>query len=41
MVIWLFQFSLGCREWLRALVGTVRNAALPLALLLTGYVSDT
>ncbi|XP_037969232.2 organic cation transporter protein-like [Plutella xylostella] len=34
------EFDLGCRGWLRTLVGTVRNAALPLALLLTGYVSD-
>nr|XP_049703476.1 organic cation transporter protein [Helicoverpa armigera] len=35
------EFDLGCREWMRTLVGTVRNAALPVALLLTGYVSDT
>ncbi|XP_028042239.1 organic cation transporter protein-like [Bombyx mandarina] len=35
------EFDLGCREWMRTLVGTVRNAALPLALLLTGYISDT
>jgi hypothetical protein len=32
---------LACREWYRTLVGTVRNLALPLALLLTGYTSDT
>lgn len=36
----LSQFGLACREWLRTLVGSVRNAALPFALLLTGYVSD-
>uniref|UniRef100_A0A2A4K5Q8 Major facilitator superfamily (MFS) profile domain-containing protein n=2 Tax=Heliothis virescens TaxID=7102 RepID=A0A2A4K5Q8_HELVI len=35
------EFDLGCREWMRTLVGTVRNTALPVALLLTGYVSDT
>ncbi|CAF4852802.1 unnamed protein product [Pieris macdunnoughi] len=34
------EFDLACREWRRTLIGTVRNAALPLALLLTGYVSD-
>ncbi|XP_072932974.1 organic cation transporter protein-like [Epargyreus clarus] len=34
------EFGLACSEWRRTLVGTVRNAALPLALLLTGYVSD-
>ncbi|XP_053604460.1 solute carrier family 22 member 3-like isoform X2 [Plodia interpunctella] len=34
------EFDLGCRPWLRTLVGSVRNAALPFALLLTGYVSD-
>ncbi|CAG5054688.1 unnamed protein product [Parnassius apollo] len=34
------EFGLACREWLRTLVGSVRNAALPLALLLTGYTSD-
>ncbi|XP_013196045.2 organic cation transporter protein [Amyelois transitella] len=34
------EFGLGCRPWLRTLVGSVRNTALPLALLLTGYVSD-
>ncbi|CAH2047607.1 unnamed protein product, partial [Iphiclides podalirius] len=34
------EFGLACREWLRTLVGSVRNAALPLALLLTGHVSD-
>ncbi|XP_068633971.1 organic cation transporter protein-like [Battus philenor] len=34
------EFGLACREWLRTLVGSVRNAALPLALLLAGYVSD-
>ncbi|CAK1585788.1 unnamed protein product [Parnassius mnemosyne] len=34
------EFGLACREWLRTLVGSVRNAALPLALLLTGYISD-
>ncbi|KAJ8723058.1 hypothetical protein PYW08_002970 [Mythimna loreyi] len=35
------EFNLGCREWMRTMVGTVRNIALPLALILTGYVSDT
>ncbi|CAB3246743.1 unnamed protein product [Arctia plantaginis] len=35
------EFDLGCREWLRTMVGTVRNAALPLSLILTGYTSDT
>ncbi|KAI5633336.1 sugar transporter domain-containing protein [Phthorimaea operculella] len=35
------EFGLACREWLRTLVGTVRNAALPFALLLTGYTSDS
>ncbi|CAH0399952.1 unnamed protein product [Chilo suppressalis] len=34
------EFDLGCREYLRTLVGTVRNSALPFALILTGYVSD-
>ncbi|VVC91065.1 unnamed protein product, partial [Leptidea sinapis] len=34
------EFDLACQEWKRTLVGTVRNAALPLALLLTGYISD-
>lgn len=36
----MFQFGLACREWLRTMVGSVRNAALPVALLLTGYISD-
>lgn len=31
---------MACNEWQRTLVGTVRNAALPIALLLTGYISD-
>ncbi|KAM3955702.1 organic cation transporter protein [Aphomia sociella] len=34
------EFGLACREWMRTMVGTVRNAALPFALILTGYVSD-
>ncbi|CAK1555048.1 unnamed protein product [Leptosia nina] len=34
------EFGLACEEWRRTLVGTVRNAALPIALLLTGYISD-
>ncbi|XP_013173256.1 PREDICTED: organic cation transporter protein-like [Papilio xuthus] len=34
------EFGLACSEWRRTLVGSVRNAALPLALLLTGHVSD-
>ncbi|KAL4709661.1 hypothetical protein ACJJTC_007392 [Scirpophaga incertulas] len=34
------EFNLGCHEWMRTLVGSVRNAALPLALILTGYTSD-
>ncbi|XP_049872467.1 organic cation transporter protein-like [Pectinophora gossypiella] len=34
------EFGLACSEWRRTLVGTVRNSALPLALLLTGYISD-
>ncbi|XP_052741002.1 organic cation transporter protein-like [Bicyclus anynana] len=34
------EFGLACSEWRRTLVGTLRNAALPLALLLTGYISD-
>ncbi|CAG9787575.1 unnamed protein product [Diatraea saccharalis] len=34
------EFDLACREWMRTLVGTVRNSALPFALLLTGYISD-
>ncbi|XP_045499390.1 organic cation transporter protein-like [Colias croceus] len=34
------EFGLACREWRRTLVGTVRNAALPVALILTGYTSD-
>ncbi|XP_026753260.3 organic cation transporter protein-like [Galleria mellonella] len=34
------EFDLGCREWMRTMVGTVRNAALPFALVLTGYTSD-
>lgn len=37
----MFQFDLACREWMRTMVGTVRNVALPFALVLTGYVSDT
>lgn len=41
MKLFVFQFDLGCREWLRTMVGTVRNAALPLSLILTGYTSDT
>ncbi|XP_047990146.1 organic cation transporter protein-like [Leguminivora glycinivorella] len=35
------EFDLGCREWMRTLVGSVRNSALPVALLLTGYLSDS
>ncbi|XP_075975003.1 organic cation transporter protein-like [Anticarsia gemmatalis] len=35
------EFDLGCRDWMRTLVGSVRNAALPVALVLTGYTSDT
>ncbi|KAG6440885.1 hypothetical protein O3G_MSEX001434 [Manduca sexta] len=35
------EFDLGCSEWRRTLVGTVRNTALPIALVLTGYLSDT
>ncbi|CAH0682900.1 unnamed protein product [Spodoptera exigua] len=35
------EFDLACREWMRTMVGTVRNVALPFALVLTGYVSDT
>ncbi|XP_063362491.1 organic cation transporter protein-like [Cydia amplana] len=34
------EFELACREWMRTLVGSVRNSALPVALLLTGYLSD-
>ncbi|XP_059057321.1 organic cation transporter protein-like [Achroia grisella] len=34
------EFDLACREWMRTMVGTVRNAALPFALILTGYMSD-
>ncbi|XP_045769544.1 organic cation transporter protein-like isoform X2 [Maniola jurtina] len=34
------EFDLACAEWRRTLVGTLRNAALPFALLLTGYISD-
>ncbi|XP_041980241.1 organic cation transporter protein-like [Aricia agestis] len=34
------EFNLACNEWQRTLVGTVRNAALPVSLLLTGFVSD-
>ncbi|XP_050348279.1 organic cation transporter protein-like [Nymphalis io] len=34
------EFGLACNEWQRTLVGTVRNAALPFALIFTGYLSD-
>ncbi|XP_032516811.2 organic cation transporter protein-like [Danaus plexippus] len=34
------EFSMACKEWQRTLVGTIRNSALPLALVLTGYISD-
>ncbi|XP_028161577.1 organic cation transporter protein-like [Ostrinia furnacalis] len=34
------EFGLACREWMRTLMGTVRNSALPFALILTGFVSD-
>ncbi|CAH0719740.1 unnamed protein product, partial [Brenthis ino] len=34
------EFNMACNEWQRTLVGTVRNTALPVALVLTGYISD-
>ncbi|XP_045769456.1 organic cation transporter protein-like [Maniola jurtina] len=36
----VYDFDLGCNEWLRALAGTVGNIGLLLGLPLTGYISD-
>ncbi|XP_034829222.1 organic cation transporter protein-like [Maniola hyperantus] len=36
----VYDFDLGCNEWLRALAGTVGNIGLILGLPLTGYISD-
>lgn len=34
------QFNLGCQEWKRALVGTIHNSGMFLAMLFTGAISD-
>ncbi|KAL4710979.1 hypothetical protein ACJJTC_017944 [Scirpophaga incertulas] len=34
------EFNLGCQEWKRALVGTVHNCGMFLAMLFTGAISD-
>ncbi|XP_045769455.1 organic cation transporter protein-like [Maniola jurtina] len=36
----VYEFDLGCNEWLRALAGTLFNIGMFLTLPLTGYVSD-
>ncbi|XP_045769457.1 organic cation transporter protein-like [Maniola jurtina] len=36
----VYEFDLGCNEWLRALAGTLFNVGMLLALPITGYVSD-
>lgn len=38
--IFCSQFNLGCQEWKRALVGTVHNSGMFLAMLFTGAISD-
>ncbi|CAG9566352.1 unnamed protein product [Danaus chrysippus] len=34
------EFDLGCKEWMRALVGTVHNSGMFAAMLVTGAISD-
>ncbi|KAG6446076.1 hypothetical protein O3G_MSEX004261 [Manduca sexta] len=34
------EFNLGCQEWKRALVGTIHNSGMFLAMLFTGAISD-
>ncbi|XP_034829491.1 organic cation transporter protein-like [Maniola hyperantus] len=36
----VYEFDLGCNEWLRVLAGTLYNVGMLLALPITGYVSD-
>ncbi|XP_075975667.1 organic cation transporter protein-like [Anticarsia gemmatalis] len=36
----VFDFNLGCQEWLRALAGTLNSVGTLLVLPITGYVSD-
>lgn len=36
----LLQFNLGCKDWLRALPGTLNNVGNLLSLPITGYLSD-
>ncbi|XP_032516745.2 organic cation transporter protein-like [Danaus plexippus] len=36
----VYDFDLGCQDWLRALAGTLNSAGILLAMPITGYVSD-